>query len=117
MDISYLKSEFLNVKSFLYDLYTGNPRQNASRISNAVECKLNVLIKILHLICIGEIHLRKSDHETIKKSKRLNFLKINFNSKINFLRLLNSPREQKIIVLRKFCSIYQPLLFTMFNLI
>jgi len=117
MDISYLKSEFLNVKSFLYDLYTGNPRQNASKISQAVDNKLNVLIKILHLICVGEIHLRKLDHEKIKNSRRLNFLKQHFNSKINFLRLLKSPREQKIIVLRKFSGIYQPLLFTMFNLI
>lgn len=117
MDVDYLKSEFLNVKSFLYELYTGNPRQNATKINNAVEQKLDVLIKILHLICIGEIHLRKVDHETIKKSKRLNFLKQHFNTKLNFHRLLTSPREQKVIVLRKFSAIYQPLLYTMFNLI
>lgn len=117
MDVDYLKSEFLNVKAFLYDLYIGNARQNAIKISNAVDEKLNVLIKILHLICSGEIHLRKQDHETIKKSKRLNYLKQNFNTKVSFVRLLNSPREQKIIVLRKFSAIYKPLLYTMFNLI
>jgi len=117
MDVDYLKSEFLNVKSFLYDLYCGNPRQNASKINHAVDQKLDVIIKILHLICIGEIHLRKIDHEIIKKSKRLNFLKQHFNSKISYLRLLKSPRDQKINILRKFCRLYHPLLFTMFNLI
>jgi hypothetical protein len=117
MDVDYLKSEFLNVKTFLYDLYTGNARQNANKITQAVDNKLNVLIKILHLICRGTIHLRKIDHETIKKSKRLNYLKLQLNTKVAFVRLLNSPREHKIQVLRKFSAIYEPLLYTMFNLI
>jgi hypothetical protein len=117
MDVDYLKSEFLNFKSFLYKLYVGNPRQNASVITQSTDEKLNVLIKILHLICVGKIHLRKVDHETIKKSKRLNYLKLNFNTKNSFINLLKSPREEKIVVLRKFSAIYQPLLFTMFNLI
>jgi hypothetical protein len=117
MDVDYLKSEFLNVKSFLYKLYTENPRQNAATLNQSIDQKLDVLIKILHLICTGVIHLRKVDHEVIKKSKRLNFLKSNFNTKLSYIRLLKSPREQKLIVLRKFCGIYQALLFTMFNLI
>jgi hypothetical protein len=117
MDVDYLKSEFLNVKTFLYELYKGNSRQNAYKINQAVDNKLNVLIKILHLICTGTIHLRKSDHDIIKKSKRLNYLKSHFNTKVAYVRLLNSPREQKIQVLRKFSGIYEPLLYTMFNLI
>lgn len=116
MDVSYLKSEFLNVKSFLYELYIGNPRSNSTKISQATDQKLNVVIKILHLICIGEIHLRRDDYNALKKSKRLNFLKSNFNTKINYVRLLNGPREQKVNVLRKLSALYKPLLFTMFNL-
>jgi hypothetical protein len=117
MDVDYLKSEFLNVKSFLYDLYIGKPRQNATKISQCTDQKLDILIKILHLICTGVIHMRKVDHDAIKKSRRLNFLKSHFNTKVSFMTILKSPREQKINVLRKFSAIYQPLLYTMFNLI
>lgn len=117
MDVDYLKSEFLNYKSFLYKLYVGNPRQNAAIITNSTNEKLNVLIKVLHLICTGKIHLRKVDHETIKKSKRLNYFKLYFNTKKSFFNLLQAPTQEKITVLRKFSAIYQPLLFTMFNLI
>lgn len=117
MDVAYLKSEFLNVKSFLYQLYEGNPRQNASKILQATDEKLNVIIKILYLICVGEIPLRKVDHEIIKKSRRLNFFKQHFNSKISYVRLLDSPREQKITILRKFSGLYKNLFFTMFNLV
>lgn len=116
MDVSYLKSEFLNVKSFLYELYSNNPRSNIAQISHATDEKLNVLIKILHLICIGEIHLRKVDYGLLKKSKRLQFLKTHFNTKVSYVRLLKAPREQKVTVLRKLSAQFKPLLFTMFNL-
>lgn len=117
MDVSYLKSEFLNVKSYLYELYEGNPRRNARKLLNSTNEKLDTLIKILHLICVGEIHLRKVDYETLKRSKRLNYLKSHFNTKLNYLHSLNAPREEKVNILRKFAALYKALLYTMFNLV
>jgi len=117
MDIVYLKSEFLNVKGFLHSLYSKNPRANAQLIINANDIELNTLIKILHLICTGKIHLRKSDFKILKKSKRLNFLKNFLERKDSYVKLLKSTREQKIQVLRKFCALYNPLLYLLFNLV
>jgi len=117
MDIVYLKSEFLNVKGFFYDLYTGNARSNANKIYNADDKKLDVLIKALHLICNGHIHLRKEDFSIIKKSKRLNFLKFNFERKDSYVGLLTGSRDDKIKVLRKMSALYPTLLYSFFNLI
>lgn len=109
MDVDYLKSEFLNYKSFLYKLYVGNPRQNAAIITNSTNEKLNVLIKVLHLICTGKIHLRKVDHETIKKSKRLNYFKLYFNTKKAFLiyfKLLHKKKSLSFVNFQQFINLY-----------
>jgi len=117
MDISYLKSEFLNAKGFFYELYTGNARSNANKIFNADDKKLDVLIKALHLVCNGDISTRKEDHAVLKKSKRLNFLKFHFQSKSSYVDLLRGPREEKIKVLRKLSALYPAILYTFFNLV
>lgn len=117
MDIVYLKSEFLNFKGFFYDLYTGNPRSNANKIYNSDDKKLDVLIKCLHLICNGHIHLRKVDFAVLKKSKRLNFLKFHFEKKASYVKMLQSSRGEKIDALRKLSALYPTILFSLFNLI
>ena len=117
MDIVYLKSEFLNVKGFLYALYTGNARSNANKIFNADDKKLDVLIKALHLICNGHITMKKEDYAVLKKSKRLNFMKFHFDRKDSYVKLLQGSREDKISVLRKMSALYPTILYTFFNLI
>ena len=117
MDIVYLKSEFLNVKGFLYELYTGNAKSNANKILNAEEKKLDVLIKAIHLICNGKIYLRKQDFAVLKKSKRLNFMKFHFERKASFVNLLENSREEKIKILRQFSALYPTILYSFFNLI
>jgi len=117
MDISYIKSELLNVKGFLHSLYTSNPRANANIIVNANDIELNTLIKVLHLICNGKIHLRKQDYKILQKSKRLNFLKNFVEAKGSYVKLLKSTREEKIQVLRKFCALYNSLFYLIFNLV
>jgi len=117
MDIVYLKSEFLNVQNFLYKLFTSNPRSNANSIFNANDRELDTLIKVLHLICNGQIHLRKSDYQILKKSKRLNFLESYFERKDKYVKLLHSSREDKIQVLRKFSALYNSLFYLLFNLV
>lgn len=117
MDIGYLKSEFLNAKGFFYGLYTGNSRSNANKIFNADDKKLDVLIKALHLICNGHIHMRKEDFATLKKSKRLSFLKFNLERRDAYVGLLMGSREGKIKVLRQLSALYPTILYTFFNLI
>ena len=115
MDIPYLRGEFLQVKGFLKDLYSNNPRSNTTRISFANTKSLNTLIKILHLVCNGNITIRKADHEALVKSRRLKTLRNSFESKKDFVNLLNSNSEQKIKILKLFVALYKNLLYTMFN--
>jgi len=117
MDIVYLKSEFLNVQNFLYKLYTNNPRVNSVTISNANDKELDTLIKVLHLICNGFIDLRKQDYQILKKSKRLNFLNKFLQRKDAYVQLLQSNRENKIQILRKFSALYNSLFYLLFNLV
>ena len=117
MDIVYLKSEFLSVKGFLFELYSGNARSNANKIFNADDKKLDILIKALHLIANGHIHIRKEDYAVLKKSKRLNFMKFHFDRKDSYVHLLTGSREEKIKTLRKMSALYPSLLYTFFNLI
>ena len=86
MDIPYLRGEFLQVKGFLNDLYSNNPKANSTRISFANVKSLNTLIKILHLICNGNITIRKADHSALVKSRRLKTLRSYFETKNNFLK-------------------------------
>ena len=115
MDIPYLRGEFLQVKGFLNDLYSSNPRANTTRITFANTKCLNTLIKILHLICNGNITIRKIDHAALSKSRRLKTLRNYFESKKDFVNLLNSSSEEKIKVLKLFVALYKNLLYTMFN--
>jgi len=117
MDIVYLKSEFFNIKDFLYNLYTRSPRANAISILNANDIELDTLIKILHLISVGAIHLRNQDFKILTKSKRRNFLQRHFERKDAYVQLLKSSREIKIQVLRKFSALYNYLLHLLFNLV
>jgi len=117
MDIHYLKSEFLNVKSFFYYLYSHSPRQNSTRIFNASDRELNVLIKFLHLVCKGVITLKQHNFDALLKSKRMNLLRNNFEEKKSFLKTLNLEREKKVLVLKKFVVLYPNLFYTTFNLV
>jgi len=116
MDIPYLKSEFLNVKDFFYFLYSHNPRQNSDRIFRASDRELDVLIKFLHLVCNGHITLKQHNFDALLNSRRMNAMQKHFQSTKSFLNTLDSEREEKISILRKFVTLYPNLFYTTFNL-
>lgn len=115
MDISYLKSEFLKHKVFLLFLFENNPRKNAFRLKKSNNEELNILIKILFLICTGKISLRNEDFLAIKQSKRLNKLKFYFDSTKKLLEMLKKSPEEKSQLLKMFAALYKYFLFTMFH--
>lgn len=117
MDIPYLRNEFLKNKEFLKSLYLNNPRRNYNNLQRCTENEVNILIKILHLISNGNISLKKENFAVLKKSKRLNVIKNNFESKVDFLNCLKLPLQEKINLVKKLSALYNALLFTMFNVI
>lgn len=115
MDVPYLKNEFFKTKPFLKKLFENNPRRTSALLQKAKISELNILVKILFLICTGKISIRKNDFKLIKQSKRLNYFKQHFDSKKSFLKILKTNNIEKIAILKKFSALYSSLLYTMFN--
>ena len=112
MDKVYLLSLFQSQKGFLKNLCEGEQPQKVLTVAN--DHALDVLIRILHLIAIGEIVLSNKHSADLKKSLRLNRLN-KFQSQKYFLNILNNSREQKVLVLRQFTKIYPIFLYSFFN--
>lgn len=115
MDIPFLRNEFLKEKEFLHFLYSNSPRKNKKKIDKASVKQLNILIKIFHLICNGQISLKSSDAPTFKKSRRLFLFHDTFEKRDNFLSILNASEELKKKELKKFSALYPIFLKTMFK--
>lgn len=116
MDKVYLRSQLLAKKDFIKRIYKGNSRQNRRIISAAEEKNLNILIKILHLVCNGIIKIRKDHFAIILKSRRFSILKKNFEKKNSYVESvhLNLPEKRKL--LQKFAALYSNILYFLFNL-
>jgi len=112
MDKVYLRQMFLTQKGFLKNLQSGEQTQKVLVTAN--DHALDVLIRILHLIANGEIHIKKGFEEGVKKSHRTKRL-MQFESKKNFWRILNDSRANKLEILRQFSKIYPFLLYSFFN--
>lgn len=116
-DCLYIKDQLLSHKAFFRDLYKGSAKGNSRLLHKASESELDLLIKVLHLICEGDIHLTKENHANIKKSKRLNFLKKHFNSYQQARKTLELPTVEKVTILKNLGAVYKDLLFALFNLL
>jgi len=114
MDKPYLRHLFEENRTLLKTLSDGVPRIVHTELSKASDQSLNLLIRILYLISVGEISLTEEAAETIKKAKKLKRL-FAFESKIYFHKILRSSRKEKLDVLRQFTKIYSSLLYTFFN--
>ena len=79
----------------------------------ASDGELTTLIKYIHLVCNGEIHIKKKIFEALET--QIHFIKKNFEKKAVFQKLNQSTRLQKLKVLSRLQSIYSNLLFPLFN--
>jgi hypothetical protein len=112
MDKIYLRSHFEKQKPFLKKLY--EKQSSLKTLTSAEDESLNALIRILHLLYLGEISLTNADKEALIKSKRSKKLQ-QFKNKSYFVQLLHGPRESKIATLRQFISLYPIFLHDFFN--
>jgi len=112
MDKLYLRELFESQKGFLKKLQSGEPAQRTLSVAN--DHSLNVLIRALHLIAIGEVVLRASDSSVMNTSRKVKHLRL-LESKNYMLKLLNESRENKLKVLKQLSSLYPVLLYSFFN--
>jgi hypothetical protein len=114
MDKPYLRHLFESNSDLLKTLFSGSPKNIQSVLSSSDDSSLDVIIRIFHLIAIGEISLTEEAAEGIRKAKRLQKL-FAFESKAYFLNILKSSRKDKIDLLKQFTKVYSHLLYTFFH--
>ena len=101
-------------KIFLKGLYKAESKAKIKRfLTFASDGELTTLIKYIHLVCNGEIHIKKKNFEALET--QIHFIKKNFEKKAVFQKLNQSTRLQKLKVLSRLQSIYSNLLFPLFN--
>jgi hypothetical protein len=111
-----VKTYLIRVKGFLKTLYESENHLTKCRIlQSADDTKLNTLIKYLHFVATGEIHMTANNFAVIKESKRLPLIVKTVEQKTKTLNLLQSPRETKLKFLLKLSQIYSQLLYALFN--
>ena len=111
-----VKTYLIRDKGFLKTLYESENHLTKRRIlQSADDTKLNTLIKYLHFVATGEIHMTANNFAVVKESKRLPLIVMTVEQKTKTLNLLQSPRETKLKFLLKLSQIYSQLLYALFN--
>ena len=115
MNKDQMKALLIRDKEFLKSLYDSKSSPNAKNILKfASDSKLNTLLKFIHLVCTGEIKIRK-DYFKVLEKKHLKVVEKYFESKAAIKRLLTEDRRRKLNTLIKFSEVFHELLFTLFN--
>lgn len=113
-----LKALLIRDKLFLKDLFEGpNPLKNNRILINATDSQLNTLLLYLHFLSTGQIKINKTNFEQLEKLKKITILKAKVEKKATLLILLNGPRADKIMFLKKLSTVMPNLLYGLFNLI
>jgi hypothetical protein len=111
-----VKTYLIRDKGFLKELYEGENHLTKRRVlQHADDTKLNTLIKYLHFVATGEIHVTTNNFKVITDSKKLTLITKTVEKKSNVLQFLQTSRENKLKFLLKLSQIYPQLLFALFN--
>ena len=101
-------------KNFLKELYSSDSKAKTKNILTfASDGELNTLTKYIHLVCNGEIHLKKENFSFLQKNLR--FIRKTFEKKTALQTLNQQPRKEKLKALFRIQTTFQHLLFPLFN--
>ena len=102
MNKDQMKALLIRDKEFLKSLYDSKSSPNAKNILKfASDSKLNTLLKFIHLVCTGEIKIRKDDFKVLEK-KHLKVVEKYFSEKEStFLSQACAPMVVKILFVRR----------------
>jgi len=112
MDKVYLKQTFMQHKQFLRRIKSGQNIRNAVITSTDVE--IDLLLKVLHLVGDGVIHVLKKHQEAVRKSKREKKL-VELGSRTFFKQLMKKNRVAKVLIIKQFYSILPILIQALFT--
>ena len=101
-------------KIFLKELYTSDSKAKTRKILTfASDSELNTLSKYIHLVCNGEIHIKKQNFDSLDKDLR--FIKKVFEKKPALQKLNQLPRREKLKNFFRLQNVFSHLLFPLFN--
>jgi len=112
MDKVYLKKLFLHHKEFLKKLKSGVKIPKTVNASTDVE--IDLILKVLHLVGDGVIHVLKKHEDAIRKSRREKKL-VELGSRLFFKQLMKKDRTAKLLTLKHFYSILPFLVEALFT--
>jgi len=115
MNPERFKPVMLRDKLFLKEIYLSPSVPNTRRLLNfGSDQKLNTLIKVLHLVAVGEIKLKR-EHSNEITTKSVRALHKHFETKVGLKRLINMERAEKLKLLSSIAPCLTYFLFPLFN--
>ena len=115
MNREQFKSYLQRDKNFLKELFESDSLVKSRRILNfASDSELNTLIKYFHLVCNGEIPIKKQNFDALEK-KHFNVIKKNFEKKGSLQKLLQNSRKMKLLLILKLAPAFSNLLAPLFR--
>lgn len=112
-----VRNYFLRDKTFLKELFENpNPLKNNRTLINATDSQLNTLLFYLHYLSIGDIKITKPNFEELVKLKKITLIKSKIEKKKLLSKLLNGPRSEKLVFLKKLSAVMHNLLHSLFHL-
>lgn len=112
-----LKAYFIRDKLFLRSLFEGpNSLKNRRLLLAASEGEIDTLIKFLHYLANGKIKITANNFDSLKKSRKLGYLRKTFESNESLTNLLTLDDATKRSILLKLANCFPYLLSPLFIL-
>jgi len=112
---SALRSSLLANKRFFAELYQSNRLVSKKLLGGASEWQLKTLIKLLHMLAVGEVPIAYEKYEKVHFSRKCKYLSNTFGSLNKISLLLSAQRIEKLDALYKLCNVYCHLLHSLFH--
>ena len=101
-------------REFLQTLYTGSKWKVMSTLTGAETSELDCLLKVFNYMASGEIPLCREQFDKVRQAKKVPvFMRLSTKDSLN--GMMNSSDAEKKKYLKKFTSLYNALLFPLFN--
>ena len=112
MDKAYLRFQLEKHKTALKDLLES--KKPVKVLNEADESFLTLLLKLVHLVAIGELPITEDHIAEFNKSLRRKKV-VRFSERSYLKEILKSTRAEKLQVLKQFAKIYPILLHNLFH--
>ncbi len=115
MNQDELRSLMIENKNFLKFLFESNSNQSKKEaLTKCESTQLDLIINILFYIVQGEIPVKRTHYESLKRNKKLGLLHRNLNSQQKLKQVLNFTVKAKLSFLLKLVNCYNNLFYRIF---